>query len=157
MSFVIFLDVDGVLNTRKTVIASPDGHIGVDGTRIGILAGAIKKYGGGDIILTSDWKNTRIGDDLDYLREKLMKHGLEISAMTEDHFNNRGQGIMDYLDAHPEIEEYVVLDDNRFDFDDFPKLWDRLLITDGIENAAFASKTPAVEAILFCEYIKELS
>lgn len=30
-------------------------------------------------------------------------------------------------------------------------------MTDGIENAVFASKTPAVEAILFQEYITELS
>ena len=42
MSFAVFLDVDGVLNTRRTVISSPDGHIGVDDTRIEILAGAIK-------------------------------------------------------------------------------------------------------------------
>ena len=67
MNFAVFLDVDGVLNTRKTVISSPDGHIGVDDARIEILAGAIEKYGGGDIVLTSDWKNVRIGGDLDYL------------------------------------------------------------------------------------------
>lgn len=157
MSFAIFLDVDGVLNTRKTVISSPDGHIGVDDTRIRILARVIKKYGGGDIVLTSDWKNVRIGDDLDYLRGKLMEYGLGISAMTQDHWNNRGQGIQSYLEEHSEIDEYVVLDDNRYDFEDFPKLWERLLITDGIENAAFTSKTPAVEAILFREYIKEFS
>ena len=30
MSFAVFLDVDGVLNTIKTCVASPDGHIGVD-------------------------------------------------------------------------------------------------------------------------------
>lgn len=46
MGFAIFLDVDGVLNTRKTVISSPDGHIGVDDTRIRILERVIKKYGG---------------------------------------------------------------------------------------------------------------
>lgn len=157
MSFAIFLDVDGVLNTRKTVISSPDGHIGVDDTRIGILAGAVNRYGGGDIVLTSDWKNVRIGGDLDYLRKKLRAHDLEISAATKEHYNKRGQGIQDYLEEHPEIDEYIILDDNRFDFEDFPRLWERLLITDGIENAAFASKTPAVEAILFREYIKELS
>ena len=151
------MDVDGVLNTRKTVISSPDGHIGVDDTRIRILERAIKKYGGGDIVLTSDWKHVRIGDDLNYLRGKLMEYGLEISAKTEGHWNNRGQGIQDYLKEHSEIDEYIILDDNRFDFEDFPKLWERLLITDGIENAAFASKTPAVEAILFREYIKEFS
>lgn len=157
MSFAIFLDVDGVLNTRKTVISSPDGHIGVDDARIGILAGAIKKYGGGDIVLTSDWKNVRIGGDLDYLREKLKRHDLTISAMTKEHWNKRGQGVQDYLAEHPKIDEYIILDDNRFDFEDFSRLWERLLITDGIENATFASKTPAVEAIIFREYIKELS
>ncbi len=157
MSFAIFLDVDGVLNTRKTVISSPDGHIGVDDTRIGILAGAIRKYGGGDIVLTSDWKNVRIGGDLNYLRDKLAEHGLEIFAMTTDHWNNRGHGIQDYLYEHPEIDEYVILDDNRFDFEDFPNLWERLLITDGIQQVSFASKTPAVEAIIFHDYIKELS
>lgn len=157
MSFAIFLDVDGVLNTRRTVISSPDGHIGVDGARIKILAGAIKKYGGGDIVLTSDWKNVKIGDDLDYLREELMEHGLEISAVTKEYWNKRGQGVQDYLEEHPWIDEYIILDDNRFDFEDFPRLWERLLITDGIENAAFASKTPAVETIIFQEYIKELS
>lgn len=47
----------------------------------------------GDIVLTSDWKNVRIGDDFDYLRGKLMEYGLEISAMTKDYWNNRGQGI----------------------------------------------------------------
>lgn len=157
MCFVVFLDVDGVLNTRKTVISSPDGHIGVDDTRIGILAGAINKYGGGGIVLTSDWKNVRIGGDLEYLKEKLMEHGLTISEVTKEHYNKRGQGVWDYLEEHPEIDEYIILDDNRFDFEDFPRLWERLLLTDGIENAALASKTPAVEAILFREYIRELS
>lgn len=157
MSFAIFLDVDGVLNTRKTVISSPDGYIGVEDVRIKILAGAINRYGGGDIVLTSDWKNVRIGGDLEYLKEKLMKHGLTISAVTKEHYNKRGQGVQDYLEEHPEIDEYIILDDNRFDFEDFPRLWERLLLTDGIENAAFASKTPAVEAIIFREYIKELS
>ena len=80
-----------------------------------------------------------------------------MSAVTKEHWNKRGQGIQDYLEEHPKIDEYIILDDNRFDFEDFPPLWERLLITDGIENAAFASKTPAVEAIIFREYIKELS
>ena len=157
MSFVVFLDVDGVLNTRKTVISSPDGHIGVDDTRIEILANAIRKYGGGDIVLTSDWKNVRIGGDLDYLKVKLAEHGLEISATTKDHWSNRGQGIQDYLVEHPEIDEYVILDDYQYDFEDFPGLWERLLVTNGIQQISFASKTPAVEAIIFCDYIKELS
>lgn len=38
--------------------------------------------------------------------------------------------------------------------EDYKKLWERLLITDGIERAEFASRTPAIEAILFRDYIK---
>ena len=34
------------------------------------------------------------------------------------------------------------------------KLWKRVLITNGIEKAEFASRTPAIEAILFRDYIK---
>ncbi len=155
MSFAIFLDIDGVLNTRNTVERTPDGYTGIDDARVAILAKAIKKYGGGDIILISDWKSFRISeDDYSYLVSKLGRFGLQIAGKTTDHFNHRGEGIINYLDEHPEIEEFVVLDDNKFDFQDNPKLWERVLKTNGIERAEFVSKTPAVEAIIFLDYIK---
>lgn len=62
-----------------------------------------------------------------------------------------------HLESHPEIDEYVVLDDNEFDFRDYPNIWERLLLTNGIERAKFASKTPAIEAMLFMDYIKDVS
>ena len=37
-----------------------NGHIGVDDTKVKILAGVMQKYGGEDIILKSDWKKVRI-------------------------------------------------------------------------------------------------
>ena len=58
------------------------------------------------------------------------------------------------MELHPNIDEYVILDEQKFDFEDYKKLWERLLITDGIERAEFASRTPAIEAILFRDYIK---
>ena len=61
------------------------------------------------------------------------------------------------MESHPEIDEYVVLDDNEFDFRDYPNIWERLLLTNGIERAEFASKTPAIEALLFMDYIKDVS
>ena len=51
------------------------------------------------------------------------------------------------------LDEYVILDDNTFDFSNYPKLWERLLLTNGIENTEYASKTPAIEAMLFLEAI----
>ena len=47
--------------------------------------------------------------------------------------------------------------DNKFDFMDYPAIWERLLLTDGIEHARFASDTPAIEAMIFIDYIKEVS
>ncbi len=153
--FVVFLDVDGVLNTRKTVQKTPDGFTGIEDTRVEILSKVIEKMGGGDIVLSSDWKEMKPDeDDYKYLVTKLSNRGLSISAHTTDVGFNRGAGIITYLEKHSEIEEFVILDDCKFDFEDFPKLWERLLLTRGIENAKYASKTPAVETIMFLDYIK---
>ena len=155
-SFVVFLDVDGVLNSRSTVQRTPDGYQGIDDARVEILSKVIQKMGGGEIVLSSDWKNMKCTDD-DYVNlvDKLGKFGLSIVAHTEDQKFNRGAGILTYLEEHPDIMEYVILDDCKFDFQDYRKLWERLLITDGIERAKFAAKTPAVETMLFLDYIKE--
>lgn len=154
-NFVVFLDVDGVLNTRTTVQRTPQGYTGIDDARVRVLASTINKYGGGDIVLSSDWKTLRENDeDYLYLVNKLGVQGLTITGKTEDNNRNRGAGILEYLAKHPEIEEYVILDDNVFDFKDNRKLWERLLLTNGIENARFASAAPAVEAIIFLDYLK---
>ena len=116
MSFAVFLDIDGVLNSRTTCERTQDYHVGIDDLRVAVLAGAIKKYGPTKIILSSDWKELR-----------------------------------------PEEDDYVILDDNEFDFRDYSNIWERLIRTNGIERAEFASKTPAIEAILFMDYIKEVS
>lgn len=158
MKFAVFLDVDGVLNTRTTVQSTPSLRVGVDDARVEILAKAVNKYGDADIILSSDWKDMREDeDDFCYLLSKLEKHGLTLSGKTKDHWHNRGEGILKYLEQHMEIDEYVILDDNIFDFRDYSNLWDRLLITNGIERAEFASKTPVVETIIFRDYIKMFS
>lgn len=93
-------------------------------------------------------------EDYRYLVSKLAQYGLKISGHTVDSNWNRAKGIKEYLELHPNIDEYVILDDQKFDFEDYKKLWERLLITDGIERAEFASRTPAIEAILFRDYIK---
>lgn len=54
MSFAVFLDIDGVLNSRTTCERTPDYHVGIDDLRVEVLAKAIKKYGPTDIILSSD-------------------------------------------------------------------------------------------------------
>lgn len=158
MGFAVFLDVDGVLNTRTTVKQTPYGYTGIDDARVEILANVIEKCGGGEIILSSDWKQLdEKHEDYKYLVSKLKRCSLGISGYTVDHELNRGKGIKDYLEAHSEIEEFVILDDKLFDFESYKKLWERILITKGIECAKYASRTPAVEAILFLNYMKFFS
>lgn len=158
MGFAVFLDVDGVLNTSTTVKQTPYGYTGIDDARVEILAHALEKYGGGDIVLSSDWKELNPKhDDYVYLVSKLKKYGLEISGQTFDSNLERGKVIKEYLEEHSEIEEFVILDDMTFDFERYKKLWERLLLTNGIENVKFASRTPAVEAIVFLDYIYMLS
>ena len=53
------------------------------------------------------------------------------------------------------MDEYD--DDHKFDFKDCTQLWERLLITDGIERAEFASRTPEVKTMIFMEYIRKFS
>lgn len=153
--FVVFLDVDGVLNTRTTCQRSPDGYTGIDDARVDVLSKTINKYGGGDIVLTSDWKDMReTDDDYIYLQSKLSQYGLFIFGRTTGGRHDRGRGVMEYINEHPEIEDYVILDDCEFDFQDYKNLWERLLLTNGIENAKFAARTPAVEALIFMDYLK---
>ena len=109
MRFAVFLDVDGVLNTRTTCQHTPDGYTGIDDARVEILANAIKMYDCYEIILISDWKEMgEYDDDYLYLLEKLDLYGLDISGKTKDQGNNRGKGIINYLKSHPEIDDYVT-------------------------------------------------
>ena len=59
MSFALFLDVDGVLNTRTTVVGAPSGRTGIDESRVRLLKKALKQFGDAEIVLTSDWKLMR--------------------------------------------------------------------------------------------------
>ena len=158
MRFAVFLDIDGVLNTKTTVEGTPAGHTGIDDARVDILAKVVKKYGNVDIILTSDWKDLRSDNaDFRYLISKLEKQGLKLAGKTTGNWSDRGEGILRYLELHPEIDDFVILDDHKFDFKDHRILWEKLLITNGIERAEFASQTPQIETIIFLDYIKAFS
>ncbi len=158
MRFALFLDVDGVLNTSSTCQHTPSGYVGIDNPRVEVLAKSLQMYDCFEIILTSDWKEMKEDDDdYLYLVEKLGLYGLHISEKTSVQANNRGEGIIDFLEKHPEIDDFVILDDHTYDFMIYERLWERFLLTDGIEKAKFASETPAVEAMIFLDYIKQFS
>lgn len=83
-SFAVFLDIDGVLNSRTTCERTPDYHVGIDDLRVAVLAESIKKYGPTEIVLSSDWKELRSEeDDYIYLISKLANY--ELAGKTTDH------------------------------------------------------------------------
>lgn len=126
----IFLDVDGVLNRDETEELSPKGLTGIEDCLVYNLY-LLVDYSDAKIILSSDWKNewepeySKCGLDGKYLVKKLEARKLSIYDKTDDSsdgsniYSWRGVGIKRYLKEHPEIDNYVILDDKFFeDFDE---------------------------------------
>lgn len=121
---IIFLDIDGVLNTIKTEELAPSGFIGVEDIPIKNLKKIIEETNA-KIVLISTWKNEWSksvgykGEDFKYLEQRLNEFNITIFDKTNDCIYNRGEGIKKYLYYHPEITNWVVIDDIIFDdYDD---------------------------------------
>lgn len=108
---VIFLDVDGVLNSDKTKARTPNGYIGISSGKVNLLKEIVKATNA-SIILSSSWRLMEPIDlDYKYLIHQLGHKGLHIQTKTELLKNHRGKEIKKFLDEHKEIEAYVILDD----------------------------------------------
>lgn len=157
MSFIVFLDVDGVLNTVKTCVHTPQGYTGIDDARVALLAKVIRKVGADGVVLTSTWKRMQEDEeDYVYLVKILDKYGIEILGKTkEERGSKREEGVLTYLETHPEIVDFVIVDDQQYGFRYYSKLHDSFIDTRGlgIENSIASSKTPSVAALLFIDAI----
>ena len=118
---VIFLDVDGVLNS----IDSEDrlgAFIGIDYAGVKLLREIVDKTGA-KIVLISSWKlkwhkNKESQSNLaNYLDQRLEEENLSIIDKTEDNLFNRGEGIINWLSTHP-TESWIILDDEAFDYEE---------------------------------------
>ncbi len=148
----IFLDVDGVLNNRFTSSRSPGGYVGVSDELIRNLKEIVKETGA-VIVLSSDWRLLREDPerkkDYKYLARKLLFTGhIKISGHTDDiSWSKRGREIRKYLDDHPDITEYVVLDDNPFrDFKEYG-LPGNIVLTDPMKGLTDADVSRAIRIL----------
>jgi hypothetical protein len=115
---IIFLDVDGVLNSNDTEDIFK-GFIGLDYSGIKLLREIIDATGA-EIVLVSTWKigwskdNKESQNDLaNYLDARLAEEGLKIMDKTEGSVSDRGTGIVDWLSKYP-VESWIVIDDEIF-------------------------------------------
>lgn len=105
---MIFLDVDGVLNTASLLY-----HYGfdyIDDDMVGLLATVVQKTGA-KIVLSSTWRLQK--ESMRMVEEALKRHGLSVLDRTpriEDAF--RSEEISRWLGEHPEVDRYAILDDN---------------------------------------------
>ncbi len=160
MSNVVFLDIDGVLNTWSSCVVAPSGQFkGIDESRVQILKSVIDAGGFDGVVLTTTWKNIRKdNEDYIYMISLLEKYGITIIGQTEDKFlAGREWGILEYIEDHPEVDDFVILDDQHYGFDNHRKLWESYLDTKGlgIEKSEYASDTPSISAILFMDGLKQ--
>jgi hypothetical protein len=111
---VIFLDMDGVLCTHRAGIATNDEGLmrAIDPLGVGMINRLQDELGEQiGIVVSSTWRN--LGKTMPVLLQSI---GLRLPTMTNWRTptlgKERGYEIQDWLDHHPHIQSYVILDDD---------------------------------------------
>lgn len=160
MDKIIFLDIDGVLNSEALCKRKPypqcHGIFGIDKNAVKLLKQIVDATNA-KIVLVSSWKKSfdafkRRGykaakyedflytEELEscgilgkYLSNKLYDQKLKVADTTTRYEGNscrRGTGILKYLEENP-ADGYVILDDEQFqDYQGRPAILDHLIQTD---------------------------
>ena len=109
---VLFLDIDGVLNSTRTAVANGGyphelhHREAFDWTSIKLLQ-RLCDSAGVQVVLSSAWRNFCDFKDVG------AAFGLSIVDRTPDHRGGpRGEEIQAWLDAHPEVTHYAIVDDD---------------------------------------------
>lgn len=154
---VIFLDIDGVLNTPSSESRCGE-YIGIDDDKTKLLADIVKRTKA-IIVLISTWKKYWRKEEklkplqdysANYLDEKLAKQGLKAIDKTKDkadgRYLSRGESILEYVYRN-NVENYIILDDCQFDYDGCD-LTDNYIKTNQIEGLSEQQVKAACETLL---------
>jgi hypothetical protein len=110
---VIFLDIDGVLNCKRTPNPRGFPYI-VDAQLLSRYLDLLAKTGA-ETVLLSTWRHDPVG--------MLAAHhfGAPVDHVIPDmQHHARGEETSTWLKAHPEVSRYIVLDDENDQLDDMP-------------------------------------
>jgi hypothetical protein len=99
---VLFLDVDGVLNSADTIRRYA---MGID-PLLALLVKRVIVTTGSEIVLSSSWRL------IDRGRELVDQQVGKFVDVTPDLRGLRGDEIKAWLTMHPEVEKYAILDDD---------------------------------------------
>lgn len=115
---VIFLDVDGVLNCKRTRSRTKSGYTFVDNSKLEMVKKIILVTGA-KVVLSSDWRYDRDDDEYNQefleLKERLESKGIFFYGFTPviNGGCHRGAEIQAWLDEHDEVGSFVILDDRQ--------------------------------------------
>ncbi len=119
---VLFLDFDGVLNSRKYLRTFNGYGVAIDPERMKLLKGIIDATQA-KIVLTTSWR-VHWEKDTDacketgkYINGIFGEYGLEIYSKTPVLGTDREDEIKAWLEEHLETENFAVLDDMFLDAD----------------------------------------
>lgn len=129
---ILFLDIDGVLNTQKYLkevwdkkkrdhvdlddLDSLANHkmLDIDMNKLKLLKEIVDECDL-SVVITSSWKRLTV---YPLVEKRLIELGIPVVGVTIDNMDNRGKGIKNYIKKY-NIEEYIVLDDDIFyDYDE---------------------------------------
>ena len=118
MRKIIFLDVDGVLNSEEFSRWLWDNHekkyrgYEMLDQRAILCLQDIVFITGAEIVLSSSWRISSLRTK--QLKEQLLPYGLEIVDRTiSDAHGERGDEIKEWLSRNPDVSHYVILDDDN--------------------------------------------
>ena len=118
---VIFLDIDGVLNNSAS--KSHCGvYVGIDNDKVKRLKRIVDATDA-KIVLSSTWRlgfnknGNMLEHHITYMNRKFRECDLSVFDVTPDLGRNgafRGTEIKTWLDDHPDVESWIVIDDEEF-------------------------------------------
>ena len=112
---IIFLDIDGVLNSDEYFDKIKNLNINgiendIDVSKIVLLKKSLDETGA-KVVLTSSWRYTRKAQEL---KQLLLSYGIIVDC-TPFIDNERGIEIKKWLQEHNDVQDFVILDDEIFD------------------------------------------
>ena len=122
---VIFLDIDGVLNSQMLIEKNENEKIDIAAVKL--LKNLVDKSGA-VVVMSSGWKlwfdENMVTDDAEaqYLYDILFQYGVEIYSKTPDFSTDeirtkrtfsevKAKEIIAWLEKHCDVDKYVILDD----------------------------------------------
>ena len=154
---ILFLDFDGVINSAKSVTASIQRRIANPSDTSPInedlcpglcrnLQSVLDAIPEVRIVISSSW---RLFYSIEWLEKKLASYGIDSSRMIDvtplvhEDQSNRGDDITAWLDKHPEVRNYVIVDD----VDDMTVHKDRVILTNYSTGLTFEKAQELVALI----------